>query len=103
MVQLSHPYMTTGNIIALTKETFVSKVMFLLFNILSGIVISFLSKSKHLLISGLQSLSAVILEDEENNGNSDSDRLNFFWSPKSLNIVTAVMKLKDACSLEEKL
>ena len=67
MVQLSHLYMTTGNIIALTKETFVSKVMFLLFNILSRIVTSFLSKSKHLLISGLQSPSAVILEDEENN------------------------------------
>ena len=67
IVQLSHLYMTTGNIIALTKETFVSKVMFLLFNILSRIVTSFLSKSKHLLISGLQSPSAVILEDEENN------------------------------------
>ena len=67
MVQLSHPCMTTGNIIALTKETSVSKVMFLLLNILSGIVIAFLSKSKHLLISGLQSPYAVILEDEENN------------------------------------
>ena len=62
MVQLSHPYMTTGETIALTIWTFVSKVMSLLFNILSRFVIAFLPRSKHLLISWLQSPSAVVLE-----------------------------------------
>ena len=62
MVQLSHPYMTTGKTIALTSQTFVSKIMSLLFNMLSRLVITFLPRSKRLLISGLQSLSAVILE-----------------------------------------
>ena len=66
IVQLSHPYMTTGKTIALTRWTFVSKVMFLLFNILSGLVIAFLPRSKHLLISWLQSPSAVILEPPKN-------------------------------------
>ena len=61
MVQLSHPYMTTGKAIALTKWTFVGKVIPLLFNTLLGFVIAFLPRSKHLLISWLQSLSAVIL------------------------------------------
>ena len=59
-VQLSHPYMTTGKTIALTRWTFVGKVMSLLFNMLSRFVIIFLPKSKHLLISWLQSPSAVI-------------------------------------------
>ena len=59
-VQLSHPYMTTGKIIALTRRTFVSKVMSLLFNMLSMLIIAFLSKIKRLLISWLQSPSAVI-------------------------------------------
>ena len=62
MVQLSHPYMTTGETIALTIWTFVGKVMSLLFNMLSRLVIAFLPRSKHLLISWLQSPSAVILE-----------------------------------------
>ena len=62
IVQLSHPYMTTGQTIALTRWTFVDKVMSLLFNMLSRLVISFLPRSKCLLISWLQSLSAVILE-----------------------------------------
>ena len=62
MVQLSHPYMTTGKTIALTKWTFVGKVMSLLFNMLSRLVIPFLQRSKNLLISWLQSPSAVILE-----------------------------------------
>ena len=62
IVQLSHPYMTTGKTIALTRWTFVAKVMSLLFNVLSRLVIVFLSRSKHLLISSLQSPSAVILE-----------------------------------------
>jgi len=61
-VQLSHPYMTTGKTIALNRWTFVGKVMSLLFNMLSRLVITFLSRSKGLLISWLQSPSAVILE-----------------------------------------
>ena len=61
-IQLSHPYMTTGKTIALTRWTFVGKVMSLLLNMLSKLVITFLSRSKHFLISWLQSLSAVILE-----------------------------------------
>ena len=61
-VQLSHPYMTTGKTTALTRWIFVSKVISLLFNMLSRLVIAFLPKSKHLLISRLQSPSAVILE-----------------------------------------
>ena len=61
-VQLSHPYMTTGQIIALTTRTFVGKVTSLLFKMPSRLAIAFLPKSKHLLISWLQSPSAVILE-----------------------------------------
>ena len=61
-VQLSHPYMTTGKTISLTRWTFVDKVMSLLFNMLSRLIITFLSRSKCLLISWLQSPSAVILE-----------------------------------------
>ena len=62
IVQLSHPYMTTGKTVALTRWTFVGKVMSLLFNMLSRLVIPFLPRSKRLLISWLQSPSAVILE-----------------------------------------
>ena len=62
MVQLSHPYMTTGKTIALTRQTSVSKVMSLLFNMLSRLVIAFLPRSKCLLISWLQSPCSVILE-----------------------------------------
>ena len=62
MVQLSHPYMTTVKTIALTRQTFVGKVMSLLFNILTRFVIAFLPRSKCLLISWLQSPSTVILE-----------------------------------------
>ena len=65
-VQLSHPYMTTGKTIALTRWTFVGKVIFLLFNMLSMLVITFLPRSKRLLISWLQSPSAVILEPPQN-------------------------------------
>ena len=64
-VQLSHPYMTTGKTIALTTWTFVTKVMSLLFNILSRLVIAFLSRRKRLSISWLQSPSAVILEPKK--------------------------------------
>ena len=62
MVQLSHPYMTTGKTIALTRLTFVGKEMSLLFNMLSRLVIAFLPRSKHLLISWLQSPSAVTIK-----------------------------------------
>ena len=62
IVQLSYPYMTTGKTIALTRQAFVSKVMSLLFNMLSRFLIAFLPRSKRLLISWLQSSSAVILE-----------------------------------------
>ena len=65
MVQLSHPYMTTGKIIALTRWTFVGKVMSLLFNMLSRLVIAFLPRSKSLLILWLQSPSAVIMEPKK--------------------------------------
>uniref|UniRef100_A0AC11D3T9 Uncharacterized protein n=1 Tax=Ovis aries TaxID=9940 RepID=A0AC11D3T9_SHEEP len=65
-VQLSHPYMTTGKTIALTRRTLVSKVMSLLLNMLSRLVITFLPRSKRLLISWLQSPSAVILEPPKN-------------------------------------
>ena len=62
IVQLSHPYMTTGKTIALTRQTFVGKVMSVLFNMLSRLVTTFLPRSKHLLISWLQSPSALVLE-----------------------------------------
>ena len=66
IVQLSHPYMTTGKTIALTRQTFVGKVMSLLFNMLSRLVITFFPRRKCLLISWLQSPSAVILEPPKN-------------------------------------
>ena len=65
-VQLSHPCMTTGKTIALIRQTFVGRVMSLVFNMLSRLVITFLPRSKRLLISWLQSPSAVILEPQEN-------------------------------------
>ena len=65
IVQLTHPYMTTGKTIALIRQTFVDKVMALLFNILSRLVITFLPRSERLLISWLQSPSAVILEPQQ--------------------------------------
>ena len=66
IIQLSHPYMTTGKTTALTRQTFVSKVMSLLFNMLSRLVIAFLPRSKRLLISWLQLPSAVIFGAQEN-------------------------------------
>ena len=66
IVQLSHPYMTTGKTIALTRWTFVDKVMSLLFNMLCRLVITFLPRNKHLLISWLQSPSAVIFGAPQN-------------------------------------
>ena len=65
MVQLSHPYMTTGKTIVLTMQTFVGKVMSLLFNTLPKFVIAVLPRSRHLLISWLQSSSTVIMEPEK--------------------------------------
>ena len=65
IVQLSHPYMTTGKTIALTRWTFVDKVMSLLFNMLSRLIITFLPRSKRLLILWLQSPSAVIVEPQK--------------------------------------
>ena len=65
MVKLSYPYMTTGKTIALIRQTFVSKVISLLFNTLSVFIIAFLPRSKHLIISWLQSLSTVILEPQK--------------------------------------
>jgi len=73
MVQLSHPYMTTGKTITLTKQTFVSKVMSLLFNMLSRFIIAFLPRSKHLLISWLQAPFAVV------------------WEPKKIKSVTVII------------
>ena len=67
MVQLSHPHMTTGKTIALTRQTFVSKVMSLLYNMLSSFIIAFLPRNKNLLIPRLQSPSAVILEPKKMN------------------------------------
>ena len=67
MVRLSHPYMTTGKTIALTIQTFVSKVMSLLFNMLPRFVIAFLPRSKYLLISWLLTLCVVILEPKKVN------------------------------------
>ena len=85
--------MTTRKTIALTRQSFVGKVMSLLFNMLSTLVIAFLPRSKCLLVSWQI--------DGGNNGNSE--RLYFGGTPKSLQMVTAAMILKDACSLEEKL
>ena len=65
IVQLSHPHMIPGKTIALTRRTFVDKVMCLLLNMLSRLIIAFLPRSKHLLISWLQSPSAVILEPKK--------------------------------------
>ena len=78
-VQLSHPYMTTGKTIALTRRTFVGKVMFLLLNMLSRLVITFLARSKHLLISWLQSPSAVILEPQKIKSDTVSHYCSIKW------------------------
>ena len=81
-VQLSHPYMTTGKTIALTRWTLVGKVMSLLLNILSRLVITFLPRSKRLLISWLQSPSAVILEPPKIKSDTVSTVYLFFSSTK---------------------
>ena len=92
--------MTTEKTIALTRRTFVGKVMSLLFNMLSRLVLTFLPRSKHLLISWLQSPSAVIWEPPKIKSVTVSN-----VSPSICHevMVTEAMKLKDACSWEEKL
>ena len=80
-VQLSHPYTTTGKTIALTRRIFVAKVMSLLFNMLSRLVITFLPRSKHFLISWLQSPSAVILEPRKIKSANVSTA---WWAAKSM-------------------
>ena len=82
MVQLSHPYVTTGKTIALTRRTFVGKVMSLLFNMLSRLVITFLPRSKCLLISWLQPPSAVILEPQK------IKSVTFHWNVKANGILS---------------
>ena len=86
IVQLSHPYVTTGKTIALTRWIFVGKVTFLLFNMPSRLVITFLPRSKHLLISWLQSPSAVILEPPKIKSNTVST-----VSPSICHIVMGLM------------
>ena len=81
IVQLSHPYLTTGKTIALTRWTFVDKVMSLLFNMLSRLVITFLPKSKHLLISWLQSPSAVIFSSVHFSSVQSLSRVRLFATP----------------------
>ena len=97
MVQLSHPYMTTGKTIALTTWTFVGKVMSLLFNMLSRLAIAFLPRSKHLLISWMQSPSAVILCDvEESKMELCSDQSNLIYNQVILlmNVLKTVINEK---------
>ena len=77
-VQLSHPYMTTGKTITLSRQTFVGKVIALLFNMLSRLVITFLPRSKCILISRLQSPSAVILEPQKIKSDAVSLFLHLF-------------------------
>ena len=86
-VQLSHPYMTTGKTIALTRRTFVGKVIPLLLNMLSRLVITFLLRSKHLLISWLQSPSAVILEPQKIKSDTVSSRSTEWLNWTELNDV----------------
>ena len=131
MVQLSNPYMTTGKTIALTIQTFIRKVISLLFNMLSMFVIAFLPRSKHLLISWLQSPSAVCvyvyiythtpiyiniqkpkimasgpITSWQINGEKMETVTYFIFLGSKITAdlkLTSAMKLKDTCSLEEKL
>ena len=102
MVQLSHPYMTTGKTIALTRWTFVSKVLSLLFNMLSRFVTAFLPRSNHLLISCLQSLSSVILEPKKMQSASVSFSPSIcpeVMGPDAMILVFLVLSFKLAFSL----
>ena len=88
IVQLAHPCMTTGKTIALTRRTFVGKVICLLFDMLSRLVITFLPRSRHLLISWLQSPSAVILESPKINSTTVSPSISHeVMGPDAMNFV----------------
>ena len=100
IVQLSHPYVTTGKTIVLTRWTFVGKQMSLLFNMLSRLVIAFLPRSKHLLISWLQSPSAVILEPRKTKHVSAS--ISIYHEVMGLNAMIFIFRMlsfKPALSL----
>ena len=100
LVQLSHPYMMTGKTTALTRWTFVIKVMSLLFNMLSRLVITFLPKSKHLLISWLQSPSAVILEPQKIKSDTVSPSISYeVMGPDTMILVFCVSSFKPTFSL----
>ena len=117
IVQLSHPYMTAGKTIALTRQTFVGKVMSLLFNMLCRLAITFLPRSKHLLISWLQSPSAVILEPPQNkvchcfhcfsiylpwnDGACPLDLLNLLGTLISLIPLSSLNPIIQSCSLKQ--
>ena len=99
-VQLAHPYMTTGKNIALTRWTFVGKVMSLLFNMLSRLVITFLPKSKCLLISWLQSPSAVILEPRKIKSGTVSPSISHeVMGPDAMLLVFWLLSFKSTFSL----
>ena len=100
MVQFSHPYMTTGKTTALTLQTFVSKVMALLFNTLSKFIIAFLPRSKHLLISWLQSPSTVILEPKKIRSVTVSPSIcHEVMGPDAMILVFWMLSFKPAFSL----
>ena len=100
IVQLSHPYMTTRKTIALTRQTFVGKVMSLLLNILSRLVITFLPRSKHLLISWLQSPSAVILEPPKIKSSTVSPSISHeVMRPDAMILVFWMLSFKPTLSL----
>ena len=103
MVQLSHPYMTTEKTTALTKRTFVDKVMSLIFNMLSMLVITFLPRSKSLLISWLQSPSAVILEPKKIKSATVSTAspciCHEVMGPDAMNLVFWMLSFKPTFSL----
>ena len=99
-VQLSHPYMTTGKTIALTKRTFFGKVMYLLLNMLSSLVITFLPRSKRLLISWLQSPSAVILEPPKIKSDTISPSISHeVMEPDAIIFVFWMLRFKPTFSL----
>ena len=100
MVQLSHPYMTTGNTIALTRWPFVGKVMSLLLNMLSRLVITLLPRSKRLLISWLQSPSAVILEPPKIKPLTVSTSISHeVMGPDAMILVYGILSFKPTFSL----
>ena len=100
MVQLSHPYTTTGKTIALTRWIFVGKVMSLLFNMLSRLVIVFLPRNKHLLILWLQSPSAVILELKKIKSDTVSPSIpHKVMGPDAMILVFRMLSFKPTLSL----